>query len=301
MDVHLRDLRYFVAVAEELHFSRAAERLFVSQPALSKQIRQLERSLRVDLFERDRRAVALTAAGEALQPHACELLRLWDDARTAAARAAATESATLTIGLVTSVGRDILSPTSRRFAERHPSSHLQMRQIAWHDPTAGLADGETDVAFVWLPLPDPASFAWEPLASEPRWVALPVGHRLAGQEEVTLEELLEEPFLALPSSAGPLRDFWLATEERGGQPAHVAAEVASADATFEAVAGGVGVALVAAGNAKLYQHDGVVSRPVVALGPATLAVARRADDGRELVADFVTACRIAVKGRAAGT
>lgn len=118
-----------------------------------------------------------------------------------------------------------------------------------------LAHGDTDVAFVWLPLPDDASFASEPLLSEPRWVALPADHRLADRDEVAFEELLDEPFLALPRSAGRLRDFWLGADERGSQPPRVAAEVASADATFEAVAGGVGLALVAAGNAKLYERN----------------------------------------------
>jgi len=170
-----------------------------------------------------------------------------------------------------------------------------MRQVGWHDPTAGLASGDTDVALVWLPLPDDESFASEPLLSEPRWVALPADHRLADRDEVAFEELLEEPFLALPRSAGRLRDFWLAADERGERPPRVTAEVTSADAAFEAVAGGVGLVLVAAGNAKLYKRQGVASRPVSDLGPATLAIAWRAEDGRALVADFVTACRTAAK------
>ncbi len=182
MDVHLRELRYFMAVAEELHFGRAAERLFISQPALSKQVRRLERSLGVELFDRDRRAVALTAAGETLLPRARKLLHAWEDAHVAVADAAARESATLTVGLVTSVGRNILPRTSRRFAERRPAARLQMRQVGWHDPTAGLASGDTDAALVWLPLPDDESFASEPLLSKPRWIALPADHRLAGAD-----------------------------------------------------------------------------------------------------------------------
>jgi DNA-binding transcriptional LysR family regulator len=92
-----------------------------------------------------------------------------------------------------------------------------------------------------------------------------------------------------------MRDFWLAADERGDQAPRVAAEVASADATFEAVAGGLGLALVATGNAKLYKRKGVASRPVSDLGPATLPIAWRADDARALVADFVTSCRAAAK------
>jgi DNA-binding transcriptional LysR family regulator len=92
MDTHLRDLRYFVAVAEELHFTRAAKRLFVSQPALSKQIGHLEQSLKVQLFQRDRRRVELTAAGRELLWHARELLRQWDEAQQAVARAAARDA-----------------------------------------------------------------------------------------------------------------------------------------------------------------------------------------------------------------
>jgi DNA-binding transcriptional LysR family regulator len=87
MDVHGRDLRYFVAVAEELHFTRAAERLYLSQPALSKQIRMLERQLGAELFERDRHGVALTPVGVALLPHARRVLAAWDEGREAAEQA----------------------------------------------------------------------------------------------------------------------------------------------------------------------------------------------------------------------
>src|SRR4029453_9030970 len=104
MDVHLRNLRYFAAVAEELHFSRAAERLRVSQPALSKQIRQLERELRFPLFERDRRRVELTAAGEVRLPGGGQVLTDWDTVLTAASRRASEEAKLLHVGFQTSVG-----------------------------------------------------------------------------------------------------------------------------------------------------------------------------------------------------
>nr|WP_187357068.1 LysR family transcriptional regulator [Actinomadura sp. CNU-125] len=171
MDSHLRDLRYFVAVAEELNFTRAAERLFVSQPALSKQIRRLEDDLRVRLFDRDKRTVTLTAPGTALLPAARELLGRWDQAQREVADAAAAEASVLTVGLSTSVGRGLLGAVRDRFAERRPGWRLRMRQIDWEDASAGLASGDVDIAFVWLPVPAQDAFHLRVVAREERWVA----------------------------------------------------------------------------------------------------------------------------------
>lgn len=290
MDVHLRDLRYFVAVAEELHFTRAAERLFVSQPALSKQIGQLERQLRVRLLVRDRRSVALTAAGEAFLDRAHALLAAWDGAPHEVAEAAARAEAVLIVGFSTSVGRDILPAVSARFTERRPGWRLQLRQVDWHDPTAGVADHSSDVAYVWLPLAGAAErFGCVVVATEDRHVALPAGHRLASLEAVPFGDLADEPFLALPASSGVLRDHWLAVAERDGRPPVIAAEVTNADETFEAVANGIGVALLSAGNAVIYRRAGVVTRAVAGLGPSELALIWRADDPRPAVRDFVAA------------
>jgi DNA-binding transcriptional LysR family regulator len=290
MDVHVRDLRYFVAVAEELSFTRAAERLFVSQPALSKQLRQLEGALGFRLLRRDHRSVELTAAGAALLPPARALVEDWEQARRAAAAAAASEAATLRVGLSTSVGRGLLPRVTERFAMGHPAWKLALRQVPWSDPTAGLADGSSDVALVWLPVPNPDAFGWVVIATEPRWVALPQTHPLVGRDEVDFAELLDEPFLALPASAGPLRDYWLALDHRGDRPARIAAEVRNADETFEAIANGIGLALLAAGNAAIYQRPGIAVRPVRGLSPSHLAVVWRADDDRVVVRHFAEAC-----------
>src|ERR1700712_4617831 len=120
MDVHVRALRYFVMAADELHFTRAAERLFVSQPALSKQIRALETALRAPLFVRDRRGVTLSAAGAALLPHAREVVRSWDDGRAAAAVAVAVGEASLVVGFHTGVGRGLLPAVRARLNEHTP-------------------------------------------------------------------------------------------------------------------------------------------------------------------------------------
>ncbi|CAM5732786.1 LysR family transcriptional regulator [Streptomyces fumanus] len=291
MDVHVRELRYFAAVAEELHFTRAAERLYVSQPALSKQIRTLERQLGTVLFERDRREVRLSEAGAALLPYARRLLAEWEAARDAVARVVADRAAVLVVGMSTSPGRGGVLPAIRsRFTAARPGASLRLRQVPWQDATAGLADGTSDVAFVWLPLPDPERYRWLVVAEEPRLVALAAGHPLAARDRIDFADLLDEPFLALPAGAGPLRDHWLATDARGGRPVVVGAEVASTEETYEALAAGLGVVLVATGNAPLITFDGVVTREVDGVTPCRLALAWRADDDHPLVRDYVRAC-----------
>jgi DNA-binding transcriptional LysR family regulator len=288
MDAHLRDLRYFVAVAEELSFTKAAtERLFISQPALSKQIRQLEASLRVRLFDRDRRTVALTKAGEAMLPQARLVLAQWEETRRAVAEAA--RSTTLTVGFQTRIGRGLIPGVTARMAELLPEWKLLFRQVSWRDATAGLSGAEVDVAIAWLPVPDTGRLTWRVVATEERWVALPTGHRLASRSSVSLSDLADEPFIALPAAAGPLRSFWLATEERAAAP-RVVAEAETAEETFEAVASGLGVALLAAGNAEIYRRDDVVFRPVTGLSPSSLAVVWRTNDDREAIRIFVDAC-----------
>ncbi|HEX4251936.1 MAG TPA: LysR family transcriptional regulator [Pseudonocardia sp.] len=298
MDVHLRDLRYFVAVAEELSFTRAAsDRLFIAQPTLSKQIRQLELTLRVALFERDRRTVALTPAGAALLPRARALLEQWSGAEREVAGAARTS--TLTVGFQTRIGRGLIPMVTGRLERLHPEWKLLFRQVSWADPTAGLASGDVDVAVAWLPFPAGTEFSWKVVARERRWVALPAGHRLAefrpagsGAPDgpaIPFTELVDEPFIALPASAGALREFWLAADHRRTPPT-IAAEAATADETFEAVASGLGVVLLSEGNVSIYQRADVVCRPVSGLSPSQLAVAWRTGDNRDAVRVFAEAC-----------
>ena len=289
MDAHLRDLRYFVAVAEELNFTRAAERLHISQPALSKQIRGLETALRAQLFARDRRQVALTAAGRALLDVARPLLDRWDEGTATVADAAATEVRKLRIGTLTSLGRDLYPSVVDHFGKREPGWRLELRSFSWADPTAGLRSHAADAAFLWLPL-DADDIAVRVLVAEPRYAALSAGHALAGRREIEFADIAAEPFVALPRAAGPLREFWLATDQRAGRPAVVAAEVTSADEKFEVISAGAAVALVSEGNAAVYDRPGIVCIPVCDLSPAQLAVGWRRNDQRRAVHSFVDAC-----------
>ncbi|MFG1707499.1 LysR family transcriptional regulator [Nonomuraea sp. M3C6] len=289
MDVHLRELRYFVAVAEELNVTRAAERLFVSQPALSKQLRVLERQLGFRLFERVHSGVVLTRQGAVLLPVARDLLERWTGGLESARAAAPT--GTLVIGMQTAVGRGLQQEALRRFRASMPGWEVSLRLVGWDDPSGGLADGSSDVAFIWLPVP-PGLNTYV-LVTEERGVAMPDDHPLAELAEVPFAALRDEPFIALPTSSGPLRDFWLGLDARDDEPV-VGVTANTPEEVFEAVTSGLGVVLVAEGNATLYNRPGMTYRPVTGLPPGELAIAWREGDGRPQVVAFVESLRRAV-------
>ncbi|MET0866398.1 MAG: LysR family transcriptional regulator [Nakamurella sp.] len=286
MDVHLRDLRALIAVAEEGSVTAAADRLHVAQPALSKRLLALERELGVSLFVRLPRGVALTEAGQLLLGPARAAMAAWDSGVTALQQLSSSNQ--LVVGMQTAVGRGLQRRALARFRELAPGVLPALRLVSWDDPTAGLSDGSSDVAFIWLPGPVDGLDCLT-IAVEPRSVAVPAGHPLAARERIQFSDLLDEPFVALPATAGPLRDFWLATDHRAGRPAVIGAVVLTADAALEAVAAGLGLVLIAAGNVPLYDRPGITTRPVAGLTDATLALAWRADDRRLAVASFVRA------------
>jgi DNA-binding transcriptional LysR family regulator len=286
MDVHLRDLRYFLAVAEELHFTRAAERLYISQPALSKQIRALERQLRTPLFERNGGAVRLTRAGTALVAHAETIVGDWQHAERDLSRVSA---CTIVIGMHTSPGRGLLPQVRARMVADCPDARFELRQVDWSDRSAGLGDGSTDAAFIWQPLPG-TPYRSIAIAREPRLVALSADHPLASRDDVTMADLLDEPFLALPERAGPLRDYWLALDHRDGRPVRVAGEITDTEETYEAVASGIGVCLLAAGNAPIFDRGGVTMLPVRDLAPSELVLAWNERTCPPLLHTFVERC-----------
>jgi DNA-binding transcriptional LysR family regulator len=286
VDVHVRDLRALIAVAEEGSVTAAASRLYLAQPALSKRLLGLERELGVTLFERHPRGVALSEAGRVLLDPAREVIAAWEVGLVALQTLSS--AGELVIGMQTAVGRGLQRRALARFRVLAPGVVPSLRLVSWDDPTAGLTDASSDVAFIWLPGPVDG-LDCQPLAVEPRLVALPSGHPLARRDRIPFDDLLHEPFIALPATAGALRDFWLATEHRAGQPAVIGAVVQTADAALEAVAAGLGVVLIAAGNVPLYDRPGVVTRPVDGLTEATLALAWRAADRRLVVANFVRA------------
>lgn len=269
MDVDTRLLRYFAAVAEEGSLTGAAERLFVSQPALTKQIRRLEDDLGVRLFTRSRLGMALTEAGRELAARVSALLNGWDEAVQATGRAARV----LRLGFLDAGAVGAVPEVIVEFRQTQPEWRVELRQFDWSDPSAGLARGEVDAAVVRLPFPGQERLTVRELFVEERGVLLPAWHPLANSETVEFRELWDEPFVAAGDETGAWREHWLAVEERDGHPVRVGAVTSRPDEWLGAVAGGC-VTLAPASAARFYSHPDVVFRPVRRLSPSRVGLAR---------------------------
>lgn len=296
VDAHLREIRAFVTVADHLHFSRAAQALYLSQPALSKQIRSLERLLRVELFTRDRRNVLLTPAGQALLPGARATLTAWSHAQRAVADAVAASTSELVIGISLGVERGLVPLVRKHLATFAPQATLRLRRLPWADQTSGLTSPARDVdaAFVWLPLPEPHHYEWLSIAIEDRWLLMPSRHRLAGRTHVAFDEITQEAFLALPADAGLARDFWLANDARE-RPAPIAGVASSTEELVEALIAGVGVCLIAEGNLDAFHRHDIAASRVTGLAPSEMVLAWRRGDDRNLLRLLVAAVERAVR------
>ena len=292
----MRLLRSFLAVAEELHFARAATRLFVSQPALSQQIRKLERDLGVALFTRDRRRVALTPAGAALLPEAHAATVAADAYLAAARRISRAHAGVLTIGFHVQWPDQLLPRILRAFRRDRPGVDARLKQFDFTDLTAGLRTGATDAAFLAPPFDD-TGLHLEPLCTELRALLLPEDHPLAGRSSLTVTELLAlpGPWAEPPSSDPTWRDHWTAAPERAARPDAPPLGTTIQVATFEEyqslVASGAAIGLGLASTVSDYPWPGVAVVPVVDLAPTTLALGWRRGDARPLVAAFAATAR----------
>ena len=293
MDTHTRLLRYFTAVAVEGNLTRAAERLFVSQPALTKQIKQLESQLGVPLFVRSRAGMSLTAAGQELADRLPGVLAGFDQAMREAKSAASRAARILRVGFLAGAANEATQQIIGAFARRRPDWRVDMRAASWLDPTAGLADSDVDVAFLRLPFPGQDNLRVKVLFAEPRWVALPASHPLAERDHIAFSELWDEPFVAAPAETGAWRDWWLATDEREGHPVRIGAvtQTGQPDDWMTAIANGYGVALAPESGARYYARPGITYRPVTGISASEVAIAWPPDaDTNPVIQDFVRCC-----------
>ncbi|WP_409240303.1 LysR family transcriptional regulator [Streptomyces sp. PA5.6] len=280
MDVDTRLLRYFVVVAEEGSLTGAAQRLFVSQPALTKQIRRLEDELGVRLFVRSRSGMALTETGHELALRVPAVLEGWDEAVRATGRAARV----LRLGFLDAGAVGAVPEAIAEFRRARPEWRVELRQFDWSDPSAGLSRGEVDAAVVRLPFPWQEAWAVRELFVEERGVLLPARHPLSDGETLRFCQLWDEPFVAAGAGTGAWREHWLASAERDGHPVKVGAVTSRPDEWLGAVAGGC-VALAPASAARFYSHPGVVFRPVRGVSPSRVGLARRRGRTHEAALD----------------
>ena len=214
--VELRHLRYFIAVAEELNFSRAAERLHMAQPPLSAAIRQLERDLGVDLFVRTTREVKLTDAGHAFLQGARRTLADAERATEDAKRAAAGELGHLRIAYSWSTRFETLPALGRAFREGHPDVELLAQEMWNARMPAAFASGSIDIGLSLCP-EIAAELELAPIRRERMVVLLPAAHRLAGEEAIPLSALSDEEFVVFPREIAPrLHDAFMAIYRRAG-------------------------------------------------------------------------------------
>jgi DNA-binding transcriptional LysR family regulator len=279
-----RQLQYFIAAADELNFTRAAERLNVVQQSLSAAIGQLEAQLGIKLFERTTRSVTLTNTGAAWLPYAREALAAADRAAEAARDLAAGRAGRLRVGLAATAALDLTPRLLRTFAESFPLVDLAIEHFDCQDPSGGLSERRSDVAIVRPPLSDDG-LELVAIGTEPRFAVLSADHPLADRAALDFAELADEPWIDLDTD--PLWwDFWRVAELRSGPP-RIGAICRSCEELLEAARAGTATGLVGESVARAQSWPQLAFVEVRDIPPATLAIAWRSDDFPSAVRNFV--------------
>lgn len=287
--VDIRRLRYFIAVAEERHFGRAAERLHVAQPALSRQVAQLEASLGCILFDRTRNQIKLTAAADALLPRARDILLRVEQAALLARRASEGAIGVLEVGFVGSATYSVLPEILRDYRAAQPDVDLQLFAMNTAELRLGLIEGRLQAVFARPGIDDP-EIVNERVVVEPLIVALPDDDPLAAKEVVALEELRDRPFVLYPHHPRPsFADEILRICREAGFSPQVSQETMEVQTALGLIAVGVGVSLVPASVERSHRH-GIAYRRLQAPAPQTeLSLCYRRDNTGEVLREFRSA------------
>ena len=278
--MELRHLRYFVAIGEELNFTRAAERLHIAQPPLSQQIRQLEEELGVTLLQRNSRPVRLTEAGELFLARARALLASLEAAVADTRRIGRGQAGKLAIGFVGSAMFAGLPDIVGVYRDDCPDVELVLDEMLAADIAAALRRRQIDVGFARPPLPPETGFAQRLILEEPYVAALPRAHPLATRNEITLAELSDDSFVLYPAQPEPSVTGLIVTACRAaGFTPRLAQEVLHLQTAIGLVAAGVGVSLVPMAAARSQVGRGVAYLPIVSpVVMAPLAIVWREED-----------------------
>ncbi len=285
--LELRQLRYFLAVAEELNFTRAAESLHLAQQALSASIRRLEEQLDVALFVRNTRKVELTSAGEVLVDGARAVIAAASDALERVHQVSEGRTGRLTIGFSTAAGGvPIVREIIRRFSETAPEVDVRIHEHDFSDPSAGLADDSVQGAFIFGPLPVDGLSSIT-LLEEQRLLAVRPEHPLAQRDSVTPADLRELPWLRVPAPRGPWPDFWFPRSPTG----RVGPLIRTADEWVTAIEAGRGFAFTMPTVMENFATARVGVVPVDGVTPAAVLLAWRSSNPDPLLNAFVSSAR----------
>ncbi len=285
--MELRQLRYFVAVAEELHFRRAAARLHISQPPLSQQIHALEVEMGTQLLARTRRRVELTPAGEAFLRDARALLGELDGAVATAQRIGAGQTGRLRINFVGSALLSIVPGAVQRFRAARPSVEVEIRERPTVEQLRAVASGVVDVGLVRPPIDELDELTAELVLRERMVAALPSGHPLAALKRVPLRRVAAEPLVLFPRSQAPgFHDLLIGSLSATGTTPVVVQYAPEMTTIIGLVAAGIGLTLVPASVARL-ALDGVTYRPVPGAPMSELLAIARTGNDAPLVRAFI--------------
>jgi len=292
MNIELRHLRYFVAVAEEASFTAAAQRVHVAQQVLSTQIRQLEDAVGTQLLNRTNRGVTLTPAGEAFLTTARDTLAGLDRGVAAARNAARAVTGELTVGVGAGCENETRTRLLTAFERAYPEVRMRIRSFDMTQPSAGLLDHRSDVAFVRPPVAA-AAIELAVVCSEPRIFVLPAGHPLTARDKLTLADVAGLPFVTAELATDGCdprawQDDWLIRPRPGGDVPVIGATARTVDDWCEHVAAGHGISLCPDSAARFHGRPGVCFIPSAGLPPTTMCVAWRRGDARPAVRHFVS-------------
>lgn len=285
--IELRHLHYFIAVAEELHFSRAAERLHISQPPLSQQIRALEEQLGVKLFERTKRQVQLTEAGEVFLERSYLLLEQLEQAIEVTQRIGRGEVGRLAIAFVDSATYTVLPDILSVFREQFPAVELRLHEMTTAQQIQALHLKQVDIGIVRSAIREPG-LSVECLLQESLVLALPQTHPLCAHNKVSLSTLASESFILFPAKLGPVfyEQIIDMCQQAGFRP-KVAQEAVQMQTIIGLVAAGLGIAFVPTSMQNFYR-SGVVYRPLQEQTPSSgLHLAWRQHDSSPVIRAFL--------------
>jgi DNA-binding transcriptional LysR family regulator len=288
--MELRQLRYLVAIDDAGHVGRAAEALYVSQPAVSYALRSLETELGLQLFDRHARGVTPTEAGREVIREARAAVLAADRVGAAADRYRRGLAGLLRVGFEATGAGQLTTRSRAEFARRYPGVRVEPKRFDWGQEAAALRDGSVDVAFVWLPS-DLTGLRSEIVHTESRVVAVPCGHRLAGRAGVSVLEVGDEPLMWTRQAPREWVDWWAVNPRPDGSAPRWGPTNDNVEEMLEQVAAGAAVCFAPESMAAYYARPDLAWIPLTDVAPLRVALAWPEGSGSALVGGFAAVVR----------